>query len=123
MSVPPLTQSAFLCLNTFSLSCVFPFFKAGPSVIADLNFMFDLVQGLPLTFKPEIDNFTSDPFIPKNPWEIIESGEFNHVPTMVGANSQEGLLSSLFFYQNKTFMDDIAEKWDTSYGPLVIFHR
>jgi carboxylesterase type B len=85
--------------------------------------MFDLVAGLPLTFQPEVDNFTSDPFIPKSSWEIIESGEFNHVPTIIGANAQEGLLSSLFFYKNKTFMDEIAEKWDKSYGPLIIFHR
>ncbi len=41
--------------------------------------VFDVLPGLPLIFKPVVDNFTSDPFVPRDPWDIIESGEFNQV--------------------------------------------
>ncbi len=41
--------------------------------------VFDVLPGLPLIFKPVVDNYTSDPFVPRDPWKIIESGEFNQV--------------------------------------------
>ncbi len=49
-----------------------------------------------------VDDFTSDPFVPENQWDMIESGNFNQVPTIIGSNSDEGLLvsiSSAFYRQ------------------------
>ena len=77
----------------------------------------------PYIFKPEVDNFTSDPFLPKSPWEIIEAGEFNQIPIIMGSNSEEGLLSALSIYDNEKMIAELASRWDNFYGPLVIFNR
>jgi hypothetical protein len=70
-----------------------------------------------------VDNFTSDPFVPENQWDMIESGSFNQVPLIMGSNSDEGLLSALNFHFNQTLLDELAENWENEYAPLVIFHR
>lgn len=70
-----------------------------------------------------VDDFTSDPFIPKNPWLIIESGDFNQIPVIVGANHDEGLFSALRYVSNPSLLEDLASNWESEYGPLTIFHR
>ena len=85
--------------------------------------MFDVVEGLPVVFKPEIDDYTSDPFVPKDPWEIAESGDFNHVPLISGANSDEGLYLVLSTLDDEAFWANVGLHWDNEFAPLVIFHR
>ena len=85
--------------------------------------MFEKINKLPHVFKPEIDDFTEDPFIPRNPWDMIESGDFNQVPVIMGSNSDEGLFSAFFFHNNQTLLEELAEKWESEYAPLIIFHR
>ena len=85
--------------------------------------MFSLIDMLPIVFKPVVDDFTSDPFAPKDPWQIIESGEFNHVPIIMGANSDEGLFSAFGFSGNPELLEELSSKWEAEYAPLFIFHR
>jgi hypothetical protein len=40
---------------------------------------FTSLEFFPLAFKPIIDDFSKDPFVPKDPWQIIESGDFQQV--------------------------------------------
>ncbi len=70
-----------------------------------------------------IDDFTSDPFVPANQWDLIESGNFSQVPIIMGSNSDEGLSSALTYYSNQTLLEELAENWESKYAPLVIFHR
>ena len=79
--------------------------------------------GYPYIFKPEVDSFTSDPFLPKDPWEMIEAGEFNHIPIIMGSNSDEGLLTGLGFYNSESKLKELADNWDNFYGPLIVFNR
>ena len=74
-------------------------------------------------FGSVVDDFTSDPFVPANQWDMIESGNFNQVPIIIGSNSDEGLLSALNFHFNQTLLEEMAENWENEYAPLVIFHR
>ncbi len=85
--------------------------------------VFDILPGLPLIFKPVVDNFTSDPFVPRDPWESIESGDFSHVPLIMGANSEEGLYPILKFHNNETLILQMAKNWDKFIAPLLIFIR
>ncbi len=41
------------------------------------------VLHLPNGFRPHVDVGTSDPFLPIDPWDILESGDFNHVSDLV----------------------------------------
>ena len=38
----------------------------------------------PYPFKPIIDDFSENPALPEEPWEIIRKGTFNHVPLITG---------------------------------------
>ena len=92
-------------------------------MIMERSAVFDILPGLPLIFKPVVDNFTSNPFVPRDPWEIIESGEFSQVPLIMGANSDEGLFPTLKFYANETMILQMAANWDKFIAPLLIFNR
>ena len=58
----------------------------------------DQTGSLPLAqyfFKPVVDDFSADPFLPRDPHDILLSGDFNKVPTILGYNKDEGLGSFL----------------------------
>jgi len=46
-------------------------------------------------FKPVVDDFSPDPFLPKDPHTMLLNGEFNKVPLILGYNKDEGLSSFL----------------------------
>ena len=113
---------SFQYLVDFKLkSTLFP--QADINEIVEAQKMFELIDMLPLIFKPVVDDFTSDPFVPKDPWKIIEAGEFNQVPLIMGSNSDEGLFSALGYYVNPALLEELSSKWETEYAPLFIFHR
>ena len=37
------------------------------------------VLHMPAAFKPHVDAGTSDPFLPEDPWLLLERGQFNQV--------------------------------------------
>lgn len=41
---------------------------------------------------PVVDNFLpeQDQYLPKDPEEILESGDYNHIPILTGITSNEG---------------------------------
>jgi len=43
-------------------------------------------------FRPIVDDFCSDPFLPDEPVNLLKSGKFNHVPVIVGFNRDEGIM-------------------------------
>jgi len=98
-------------------------FQVNSSSIVALSKMFELLPSLPLIFKPVVDNFTTDPFLPNDPWTSIESGDFNDVPIIIGANSDEGLFPILRYHQNETFIKETSTNWDKIVAPLIMFHR
>ncbi len=54
-------------------------FQIDVETIQKLSFEFTELEFFPLAFKPIIDDFSTTPFVPKDPWELIESGKFNQV--------------------------------------------
>lgn len=48
-------------------------------VLKARDLLSQFVLHLPGGFKPHVDIGTSDPFLPRDPWDILDSGEFNHV--------------------------------------------
>ncbi len=43
----------------------------------------------PLAFAPVVDG----DFLPKEPWEILQEGSFNQVPTVIGYNKASEIVS------------------------------
>jgi carboxylesterase type B len=77
----------------------------------------------PLVFKPYIDDFSQDPFIPKDPWDIINTGEFNDVPLIIGNNKDEGLNIASEFHEDPSKAEELIKRWDNELGPLYITGR
>ena len=55
------------------------FYQIDAKSLQKLSLEFTSLEFFPLAFKPIIDDFSRDPFVPKDPWQIIESGEFLQV--------------------------------------------
>jgi len=47
---------------------------------------------VPSPWKPMVDSWSSNPFLPKNPRDAIIDGEFNKVPVLSGVTSEEGIM-------------------------------
>ena len=70
-------------------------------------------------FKPIIDDFTSKPFLPKEPLEVIDKKEFNMVPLIVGGNKHEG---NMFMLLNQNLKEHIENNWN-KYVPANFLAR
>ena len=54
--------------------------------------VFDPYVDLKYGFFPDVDDYSSNPFIPMDPLEAFMSGMFNRIPYMSGTNTYEGLM-------------------------------
>ncbi len=72
--------------------------------------------------RPVVDGYSSRPFIPVEPMELIAKGDFAHVPMMVGGNKDEGLLTLTGFMMNDTLRGYLVDNWD-EYIPTTLLSR
>ena len=76
-----------------------------------------------MPFKPIVDkDLVDDPVLPDEPLNIIQSGNYNKVPLIMGTNQNEGLLIKGFYARNHANYDIAYDNWK-SVGPLAFFHR
>jgi len=47
------------------------FFQVDAAKIQENTFLFSQMEVYPLPFKPYIDDFNSQPFVPKDPWDLV----------------------------------------------------
>ena len=76
-------------------------------------------EWIPKAFKPVVDDYSSDPFLPGEPLELIERGQFSSVPLIVGANQHEG---QLFMLSKPKLQEFLEEKWN-QYIPNSLLFR
>ena len=76
-------------------------------------------EWLPKIFKPIVDDYAEEPFLPGEPLELIERGEFSNVPLIIGSNRHEG---QLFMLSKPKLQDYLLEKWN-SYIPTSLLFR
>jgi len=62
-------------------------------------------------FKPVVDDFCSDPFLPEEPIELLKKGHFKKIPFLTGFNKDEGMMM-LPTFQNAKLAD--LEKYNRS---------
>jgi len=70
-------------------------------------------------WRPVIDNYASNPFLPHDPLEAIKTGIFNRIPFMSGTVKNEGALWMRSFSGAGETRNQILENWDT-FGPRQI---
>ena len=67
------------------------------------EFMFTLIP-----WKPIVDKFASNPFLPDDPRVLLSEGEFNHVPIMTGGNQDEGTMFLTQFLLNEDLFEQVG---------------
>jgi len=77
----------------------------------------DLGLTYPGPWVPWVDSSLSQPFLPKDPAEVLRKGEDKALPVMVGFNSEEGLLYTTRFTKSPDFETKFLTDW-TSCGPI-----
>merc|ERR1719402_155724 len=72
---------------------------------------------------PMVDGgYAASPVLPKHPVRLVEDGEYNKVPLVVGVNSADGSYSAAKYIGNNSKFDEINRDWDF-HGPLNIFDK
>lgn len=65
----------------------------GPELFAVQEKILDpMIFGIKRPFVPVVEKPNSTAFITKNPFDLLTSGDYNHVPLFIGYTSHEGLL-------------------------------
>jgi len=77
----------------------------------------------PLTsWSPRVDPESSISFLPQEPIDLMTSGNFQHIPWIVGLTDDEGATRSAAFFADPAGVVDFDENFD-KYGPLMFgFH-
>ncbi len=70
------------------------------------------VLHMPGAFKPHVDSDTSDPFMPRDPWELLESGQFSHVPKMHGYNLRDNSFFMAPLIRDPSLIGEFATRWE-----------
>jgi len=82
-----LDQSTLSCLQQIDSNVLLKSFKQGLSQ----NPFLELEKISPV-WRPVVDNYATDPFIPITPLEAMKTGIFNRIPFMSGTVKNEGVL-------------------------------
>ena len=98
-------------------------FQVDAAKIQENTPLYSPIQYFTQPFKPYIDDFNTDPFIPKDPLDMIEAGEFNDVPLILGNNKDEGLMNALTFYYKPELLEEVTRKWNVDQGPFFVGAR
>lgn len=77
----------------------------------------------PNVWKPYVDVNLSNPLFPDSPENLLKSGKYNQVPVIIGTNTEEGSINVVGYLDGRAKFEEIDEKWEEMYGPLVLFHR
>ena len=71
---------------------------------------------------PVIEDLSSQPFIPRDPTETLESGDFNKdVEVIMGTNSAEGIIMVYDALLNSSNWRKYADDWENS-GTRALFN-
>ncbi len=69
-----------------------------------------------------MDCDTSDPFLPRDPWQMLRSGDFSHVPMIHGYNLYDTAFMVAPMMQEPHRFKQLEEEWEEIL-PLYMFSR
>ena len=92
--------------------------KSKDDILAQTNF---LGSGRPWMAVSD-SGFTSNPFLPGDPDELMASGQFNsNIELIIGNNGDDGILYYLGFYLGAESWEDLRNQFETK-GPVLLFN-
>jgi len=77
----------------------------------------------PLTgWSPRVDKESSMPYMPQEPIDLMGSGNFQHIPFIIGITDDEGAARASAFFHDMAGVNEFEEKFE-KFGPLMFgFH-
>ena len=82
------------------------------------SFAGDWNVACPCPWKPLVDTWASDPFLPQDPREALISGKFGRVPLLTGICSEEGVLIVSDLIKEPKRWQLLVENWKQYETPL-----
>ncbi len=89
-------------------------------VLMDKGRMFEKLLFMPNPWKPVVDSYSKKPFVKDDPRHIMEKGQENQVPLIIGANQDEGCLYLIQFFLNKDKID-LIQLIPELYVPMFLY--
>ena len=86
------------------------------------SFAGDWNVACPCPWKPLVDTWASDPFLPQDPREALISGKFGRVPLLTGICSEEGVLIVSDLIKEPKRWQLLVENWK-QYVSMLTFHN
>jgi len=84
----------------------------------------DVALAVPFQPRGSIDDGRSEnPVLPDSPDILLQSGDFNQVPVILGSNSGDGSLFMLEVLFNPGNMNTFDAAWEDLYGPQYLRER
>jgi len=105
----PVSEDPLPCLQSLSPSHIYKHLL----LFNSCSVRDDLGLSYPGPWVPGVDKATQEPFLPRDPEEVLRSGADNGVPVMIGFNSEEGLLYTSRFQKDPDFQTRFQTDWDS----------
>merc|ERR1711892_696574 len=71
-------------------------------------------------WRPVVDNYASNPFLPLDPLEAMQTGVYNQIPFMSGTVKNDGAILIPIFKSSGKTTEQVQENWG-SIGPAIMF--
>ncbi|CAG0882418.1 unnamed protein product [Cyprideis torosa] len=120
VNVPNKVEGARIIAKTFNCSstssseireCLIK--QDGRALVASMKETWQKFGFFPLYFTPRVDKESSTPVLPKNPTEILESGEFQARPFLNGITEDEGTIVVFEALLNAQKLEAIRQGWES----------
>ena len=80
----------------------------------------NFAEAVPFEWRPVIDNYASNPFLPLHPMEAMMTGTFNRIPFISGTVKNEGALMVGGMKAQGITKEKIKENWASIGPPLLL---
>jgi carboxylesterase 2 len=109
-----LDQSLLECLQNVDIKLL------NEKLALTIDEYFDSNAASPFEWRPVIDNYASNPFLPMDPLEALKTGTFNRIPFISGTVKNEGALMAGLFKSQNVSRETLIENWGSFGAPLIL---
>jgi len=107
-----LNQRTLDCLQNTDIRKIMKMLKNNETDVLNKKLVYE--------WRPVVDNYASNPFLPLDPLEAMQTGVYNQIPFMSGTVKNDGaIILPLFKISGKT-TEEIKESWELS-GPALMY--
>lgn len=84
------------------------------------NALFEEFKNTLIPWVPVVDKFSSNPFLPNDPQLLLNEGNYNQVPIIIGGNENEGCINIVQFLRQSDLFKTVHDDFDSK--GRIFFH-